>query len=251
MLVFKQSPLLLVASVLVVASLAGAQNKNVQTKALSIPVTDLGTSESPITPSGNVVIVEKMLPDSVQTQWNMMLQLTNMSGKAIVAYEFVVTATPEHGLGVNDTYEADSFFRPESDFQPGAQRTATGGYPGWQVVPEKAGSPPGKTWAKFRLVFVEFADGSKYGTSRWATCLSDARERAIKRMQQAEAAYAASGKDGLHNALATALATNTDPLTSCAALLYLKNTFDSSGAETALAEINEFLARAEERKDIR
>ncbi len=212
-------------------------------------VRDKSGPNSPIAASGRVHIQEMLSTDKVQSRYDLDIQLTNASPKTILAYEVSVEGMPDYGAGFQHVYMTDSFFLPQLDFLPGVQKSEIFSDPGWQTVP-RGGAGPRDMKVSVRVLFVEFADGSIFGSSHWAAALSANRQRSIQRMEEIEAAYEASGETGLRNALAAAQNRQDDPQDTLAVMSDLKGKLDSGGAEAAANEMREFMAVAQTRKDI-
>ncbi|MGB6472124.1 MAG: hypothetical protein WBE88_14810 [Candidatus Acidiferrales bacterium] len=239
-------PRLLIGLTLVLGCAFGL---SAQTRDLSVEVKDLSGPNSPITAKGQVLFQRISSADGVKTRHDIAVQLTNVSSKTIVAYEVSLQAMPDYGGGFNSTNLVDRFFRPQLQLGPGSQESWTFTDPGWDSEPSEA-IPSKEPQASFTVLFVEFADGSKFGASPWASSLSDARQRAIERMQEIETAYETSGDDGLRTSLATEIARRDDPQMTTAVLNHLKATLDSSGPDAAAKQISDFLAAAQNRKEI-
>lgn len=220
-----------------------------QTHDVIVQVTDASGPNSPITVSGQAHFQEILSNDNVKSRYDLDIQLTNASSKTILAYEVSVQGMPDYGAGFHHVYMTDSFFLPQLEFVPGAQKSETFSDPGWETVP-RGGSNPRDMKASFKVLFVEFADGSKFGASHWAATLPEVRQRAVQRMQDIEGAYEASGEAGLRSSLGTALARQDDPQTTFAVMNHLTVTLGSQGPDAAANEIKEFLAVAQTRKDI-
>lgn len=220
-----------------------------QTRDVIVQISDLSGPNSPITASGHVHFQEILSAESVKSRYDMAFQLTNASSKTILAYEVSLEAMPDYGSGFNDLRMTDSFFLPQLEFMPGAQESENFSDSGVSVEPRGRGNPH-EAKASFKVIFVEFADGSKFGASPWAQTLASNRQRSVQRMQEIEAAFDGSGEMGFRDALATAQGRQDDPQDTLAVMNHFKGTLDSEGAGAAVNEIREFLTVAQARKDI-
>ncbi len=220
-----------------------------QTRDVIVQITDLSGPNSPITASGHVHFQEILSAESVKSRYDMEFQLTNASSKTILAYELSIEAMPDYGSGFSDLDKTDSFFLPQLEFMPGAQVSENFSDSGVSVEPRGRGNPH-EAKASFKVVFVEFADGSKFGASPWAQTLAGIRQKSLQRMQEIEAAYDGSGEKGFRDALGTAQSRRDDPQDTLAVMNYIKGTLDTEGAGAAVNEIRGFLAVAQTRKDI-
>jgi hypothetical protein len=175
--------------------------------------------------------------------------LVNASTKTIVAYEVSIEATPDYGGGFEHVQQVDHYFDPQLQFVPGAQESLTFSGPGWSTGP-RGNAAPAVPRASFTVLFVEFSDGSKFGTSHWAAKLSDGRQRAVERMQEMAAAYQDSGEDGLRGSLTAALGRQDNPFATLALMNRLKWILDSEGPDGLAKEVNEYLAAGHAHREI-
>lgn len=220
-----------------------------QTRDVIVQITDLSGPNSPITASGQIHFQEVLSAESVKSRYDMEFQLTNASSKTILAYEVSIEAMPDYGSGFSDLRMTDSFFLPQLEFLPGAQVSENFSDSGVSVEPRGRGNPR-EAKASFKVIFVEFADGSKFGAGPWAETLAANRKRSVQRMQEIETAYDGSGEIGFRDVLATVQGRQDDPQDILALMNHFKGTLASEGAGAAVNEIREFLAVAQMRKDI-
>jgi hypothetical protein len=192
---------------------------------------------------------EILLSDSVKNRYDIEIQLTNASSKTILAYEVSIQGMPDVGAGFHYLHQTDHFFRSQLHFVPGAQEVVSFSNPAWSTVP--GGKQDAQVAAaSYKVLFVEFADGTKFGTSHWADNLSSARQLAIQRMQELAAARDASGEQGLRSSLAVVVTRSDDPQTTRTVMAHLKETLDSEGSDAVGHEIKEFLSTAQARREV-
>lgn len=218
-----------------------------ETHDFSLPIIDVSDQGSPIAVSGQVSFHEELAVDSVKTQWTIEAHLINTTNKTILAYEVSIDAISDHGGGVHHAEQADHFFRSELEFAPGAQEIVDVATPNQQLTPRKEGDTPKAPKASFKVIFVQFADGSKFGTSNWGSGLSRSREQTLERLRAVSEQSRTSGEGGLRLALAGALAREDNPKFTTIVLEHLRQTLDAKGPDSAAAEITEFLTAAEKR----
>ena len=218
-----------------------------QTHDLSVQITDVGGSNTPIVASGQVSFHEVPSAESVKTQWSIEVRMLNVSGKTILAYEVSIRAMPDRGGPVVHTARADYFFRSELRFVTGSEETLNVPMRNWHVTPLEESARPKVPKASFEVIFVEFADGSKFGTSEWGSGLSAVRAQTIERLQSVSRQSQNSGEDGLRLALANEIGAGGDSEFARAVLNDVKTTLDDKGWRAATEQINGFLEAAKER----
>ncbi len=217
---------------------------------LIVPMTDISSPHSPIKASGQASFHQDLSPDSVKTQCKIKVQLLNASNKSILAYEVSVVAVPDYGGGIGLTSQADYFFRPEQELGPGAQQSLDEPTPNWSVTSRKEGSKPATPKATFQVIFVQFADGSKFGASPWGAALSTVRKQTTEQLELVLEAFRSSGDEGLRLALAKARARLDNPAFTNEVLDDIKETLEANGPKAATAEITRMLDTAQRRKSV-
>lgn len=139
---------------------------------VSLRVEDLSPQGSPISCSGSVSFHVVASANAVQTQLTYSLTATNVSSKPILAYEFSLTAIADYGSGELYTRQRDYFFVPESLLMPGSQDFDQHVSGTINVVHAATNTPK----ADLAVLFVEFADGTTFGRSKWGDSLIGSRE---------------------------------------------------------------------------
>jgi len=115
------------------------------------------------------------------------------------------------------------------------------------MAPWKTGGQPAPAKAVFRVLFVEFADGSEFGSSNWGYELPDIRKRTMERLQEAMDAFQDSGEEGLRKALTTARARSDNQGITAAAVNEITEILEAKGSDAAVAKIQERLTAARAR----
>jgi len=202
--------------------------------------------DCPLKASGQIVFHEQLFQNAVKTRWDFDIAITNVSSKGILAYEGEINFTPELGLPVREIDQPDFFFKRQI-MTPGNQRvlkldpgpTGTVGYDPSMQQPKVAK-------ATFTVSFVEFADGSTYGSSKWGSALPKARRVTVARLQELDQAFKNGGETALKNALDAALARKDNPSPTADQLEHLKLIFDQDGSAALTAKMEESLTAARE-----
>lgn len=184
------------------------------------------------------------------TQWKLKANLLNVSNKTIVAYEVLLEARSEGGARVRHTARADYFLRPKLHFGSGAKEPLDLDDPVWQTSSRKGGGGSVVSTATVQVSFVEFSDGSKFGTSAWGEQLSSIREHTAQQLESLVARYQALGEDGLRQALADMLRSEHNSLYTRGILRNLQDTLQKKGSGPAFAEIKGLLDVAKQRRGI-
>jgi hypothetical protein len=100
------------------------------------------------------------------------------------------------------------------------------------------------------VVFVEFVDGAKYGSSDWGEYLSEGRAATIERLKGLLKAYQGGGEGALRMAMTQALTRPDNPSYTQDALYILDEKLKAAGAEGFISNINEKLRAAQERTNV-
>src|SRR5258706_12731409 len=222
-----------------------------QTLNSTIQIADNSPAESPLRVVGKVSLDEQTFADKLVVRDALDAIVINASSKAIIAYEVVLDVFPELGGGSHEQYTDDRFFGNE--IQPGSQDLLQHTRGRSEVVPlSEVTRVLRPARAQARVVFVEFADGSKFGTSKWAAGLSTERMRTISRLNAFVKAYEDGGNAPPADALANSSQGSDEPFGTDASLIAnrIKGILDSSGSAAAVAEMHRFLDNATQRKSI-
>jgi hypothetical protein len=210
----------------------------------AVTLVDESPPDSPLKASGQIVFHEELFQNAVKTRWDLDIAITNVSSKDILAYQGEINAIPELGPPVREIDQPDFFLKPQI-MTPGYQQvlkldpgpTGTVDYDSSQQQPKVAK-------ATFTVSFVEFSDGSTYGTSKWGRVLPKARRVTVARFQELEQAYKNGGETELKNALDAALARKDNPSPTTDLLEQLKLILDQDGSAAVTAKIEETLTAA-------
>ena len=209
---------------------------------------------SPIVVSaGQVKFTEKIYPDRVETSWAVHAQLLNASSKPILAFELSVHAVPDHGQAIAYVSQQDYFFKENLAPVPGSQFSLDVDDQIRGVLHLKASPSPGEARtpkANLRVIFVEFADGSNYGTSDWGKNLKEGRAATVERMNELLQAYQSGGEGALRTTIARDLAAPDTPPYTVNALRILDHVLSADGVEGLALRIEEQLRVAQERLNV-
>jgi len=131
----------------------------------TVKITDASEPNSPLSVSGDVSFHQEFSANIEATQRHLNITITNVSNKLILAYEVSIDAKPDVGAGINHVARTDYFFN--GILARGAHETISD--PARFVESTLPDHRPTGSRAIFRVVFVEFADGLKFGSSNWGS----------------------------------------------------------------------------------
>lgn len=235
--------------VLILLTLIGARAAFPQstptTHGLSLPVKDVSAPGSPLTASGNVSFHVVMSATNIDSQCALSVTVLNRSPKPILAYELKLVAMPDYGTGIQRSTHVENFFRNSllmSGLSDQTERPAlsTG------TIPVKVGSPPlARTpEATVEIVFVQFADGSKFGKSPWGDGLTAARKALLTQLQSFKQTYADGGGNSLSTSVQSAAGLDYPWIENKFEMLRIKSIIDANGAEAAAVYIENSITAA-------
>jgi hypothetical protein len=221
-------------------------------RSYSVRIVDDNSPDSPLKASGQVVFHEEPSvgdPNTLNSRTEYDVAFTNVSSKDIRAYEVVIESMTEHGMGQRHTDRGDFFFQHQSMFPIGSQQVlqfVMPPAPGWSVTQYDPSAQPSAAKAAFSVSFVEFADGSTYGSSKWGGALPEARRATVARLQDLQQAFKNGGETALKNTLDAALVRKDNPSPTKDQLEHLEVFFNEGGSAALTAKIEEFLIAAKE-----
>jgi hypothetical protein len=212
----------------------------------TIPLTDDAPSDCPLKASGRFVVYEVMLQDSMKISWSFNILISNIGPKDILAYEAEIDATPEHGLPLDQINRPDFFF-DRAIMKSGGERTLRlEPGPTTEFGYNPSIQEPHTPNASFTVSFIEFADGTTYGKSKWGQSLPEARRAFLIQLQKLEESYKTGGGTALKNSLDLALTRLDLPQPTLFQLESLKSTLNEGGEAAFAARVEEARAAAKE-----
>lgn len=226
--------------VLILLTLIGARAAFPQstptTHDLSLLVKDVSAPGSPLTASGNVSFHVVMSATNIDTQCAFSVTVLNRFPKPILAYELKLDAMPDYGIGIQHSTQRDNFFRINSLLMSGLSDETESPALSTATIPIKAGSPPlARTpEATVEIVFVEFADGSKFGKSPWGDGLTAARKALLTQLQSFKQTYADGGGNSLRTSVQSAAGLDYPWIENKFEMLRIKSIIDANGPEAAV-----------------
>lgn len=223
---------------------------------LTLDVTDVSDPDAPIKiTAGQISFKQEIYSDHVKSACAVRVELENVSWRTILTYEVSLLAMPRYGGAFSRVDRRDHFFTQNVTFVPGSQdlleydcsRSTAVSREGVPIKPRKSSADPK---AELKVVFVEFVDGARYGTSDWSEHLSEGRATTIERMKELLEAYRTGGDSALRTTMARELARPDNPSYTQAALRILGYNMQTDGEAGLVSKINEKLRAAQEHANV-
>jgi hypothetical protein len=217
----------------------------------TLKIIDSTPENSPLVASGQVSVHQEFTAETVTTQYTISAEMTNTSTKPIIAYEVSIDARPEFGGGLHHVGQADYFFKKNLELVAGGREDISVP-PGFteSMAFNKDKTQGVASSATFKVIFVQFADGTTFGHSTWGSTLSQARNQSLSRIQQI-LSTARSSPSSLQASLTTEVDRRENPGITRALMSHVRDTLAKSGPDAAMAELNDFLNLADQRKLVR
>jgi hypothetical protein len=224
-----------------------------QTRSVSALISDESPADSPLRVTGQVLFEENLSeesnsPSQAVGRSTIDAGLTNVSSKAILCYQIAFDLSPANGGGKHSIYNDDRFFGEE--LQPGSFYRLQEKPGGWEISPSNPKLLLGTARVRAKVVFVEFSDGSRFGSSPWGDHLSADRGNAIATLNSLLKSYEGGGNVQLAQELQRTIANPTESRTSItsAVVYHIKSIFDMQGSGATATEIQRYLNNANKRK---
>jgi hypothetical protein len=230
--------------------LAFVGRSQAQAQTTVVAIQDTSAADSPLKIAGHVSIQEDSTDISMGSRFSMDAALTNTSSKPIMTYHILLDIKSASSIGEDAEYGDDRFFGDEMIAQPGSTVALTEDWSPWHSTPIKKNARPNRSTAEVNatVVFVQFADGSRFGDDKWATRLRADRNTTIASLALTLKTY--QGGTSVSEAIKNVMRSTNPEFTSVhSTVLYrLKGLSDSEGSGAALAELQKFLANSDKRK---
>jgi hypothetical protein len=205
-------------------------------------ISDLSERGSPIGATGEVAFQEQIAGNAVTTQYQAKLEIENKSKESIVAYQISLDLLPPTGIGTHIDYRRDYLFE-ENLIMPNSRETLEK-EGNSRLVSDSHSDSRQNARAELRVIFVEFADGSHFGSSDWGTNLRLSRQATIDRLAGLLHSYQ-QGKDAaFQTSLSDAIITSRNDDYLMATLSGIDETLKSKGIGVAVEEVRNKLSHA-------
>lgn len=190
-------------------SLLGCASLSLVAQVVKLQLSDTSASGSPISASGTVIVAESIESSprcqavsaarcSVVSEQND-ITLRNVSDKPVVAFVSDFKGRTPSGNSFGMGYEAEMIFGGPL-LAP--DETAPGpGSGGVEIRPETAEVKPTTPQAEFRILFVQFADGTTFGDPEAGEHLLLARQKSLEAMARLDGIFSRHGEQAFVQAL--------------------------------------------------
>jgi hypothetical protein len=207
----------------------------------------IDSEHGPLAVSGEVSIHQEFTADTVATQYNISAEVTNTSTKPIMAYEVSVDARAAYGAGLHHIAQTDCYFKNTRDLVAGARddMSVPAGFTETMAF-TKDKAPGTAADATFKVIFVQFADGSTFGQSTWGSTLSQARSKSLACIQKI-LNIARRSPNRLQTSLTTEITRAENPGITQALMSHVRDTLTKSGPDAVVNELTDYLKVANER----
>jgi hypothetical protein len=174
--------------------------------------------------------------------------VTNVSAKIVVAFQATLDLGSDRLGCEHHDYFVDYVFNPMM-LSPGLKYDLN--RKGRPIEWMGDVSPTvGKATVEFRVIFVQFADGSTFGTSQWSEELPSQRTARIELMKSLLKQFDDGGSPALTKTIADRLAKPANPQFLWDILVDMREKVDKDGAYAAADEIRERLKAVKERSNL-
>jgi hypothetical protein len=149
-----------------------------QTDDQSLPLSDVSGPDSPIKITGQISWHQEIGDDAVLNMacgWH--AELVNISLKPILAYEVSFDILPRYGGKSLTVFQNDGFLIEKITLMLDHDCSSRTWQEDRSSIPIKPRRFEGSPTAESKLIFVQFSDGSTYGTSYWGKNLTESRLR--------------------------------------------------------------------------
>jgi hypothetical protein len=210
-----------------------------QQEAINVPFDNETVAGSPIEVTGKVSVREMVAGNEVESSWEMDLVAKNVSDKPILLLVGDLDAIGPHSNG-GARKVIEYFFG--SPIEPGASIPLGGSGAERRsrccINPLDQGHDPK---ASFRLLFVQFLDGSTLGDPTLAHDLLASRTATLQALRELARSYAEQGEHGFQTQLKDILDHN-----SYGVLFMINRTEEEEGTAAAISRVRKLLAVGEE-----
>ncbi|HEY6765635.1 MAG TPA: hypothetical protein VI386_12750 [Candidatus Sulfotelmatobacter sp.] len=179
---------------------------------ISVPLVDRTVGENPLEARGGGLLRELARANELEWSWGERVTVKNLSGNPILLYVVSITEVGRHvppagrhsapGNGSIYRLEDDMFFS-EKLFGPGESLVLRETMPGTPIV-DCCINPLAKLRdpsVEYRLLFVQFADGSTFGDPAEAQDVLSMRQRIVNDLLKLRQSYGDRGVSGFTDTL--------------------------------------------------
>jgi hypothetical protein len=213
-----------------------------QQEPIDVPFDDAALTASPITATGKVSVRETVAANEVKSSWEWNVDATNISTKSVLLLIGELDAIGPHSNGGTQLTMEYFFGEPISPGETFSLYKRSSVHDSCCINPLRETHEPKAT---FRLIFVQFLDGSTFGDAAQAENALAIRDRTLQALRTL-AQVAAKDKRRFQSQLERQLRLD-DALGVFAAI---RETQEQKGADAAIARTYKILDAAEDCRDM-
>lgn len=207
-----------------------------------LPVVDKSLPGNPLEISGTVAIWEEIAGGRLQYSFEEHTTAKNISSKTILTVVAWVEAHNSYGRSKRWVKQYECFFAPDV-IRPGESIMFSGPRRGTTSEPWDSSPAPHTPRAEARVLYVQFLDGSVYGSPSLARDILQSRRIAWRVLRQLHRTFERQGEEEYLRALNEPV----DPPDVDAFIENLRLTQQQFGTPQTVAKIERMLERADER----
>jgi hypothetical protein len=243
--------LILRGTTLILLLQAAPQSQVLKTE---LPVSDKSPAGVPLQVAGKAIVSSEITSQGIESTAELTATLKNISTKPIMAFEAITDLSPSYGGGDRMTSHDDYFFS-DSLLTPGSS-TEIAIAPHKEIAFWNRAEHPAnfddihqldQARADVKVTFVQFADGTTFGVSPWASTLTATRENMMALMRGLLLAYDKDREAGLKSAIEKELAKPKIPDEIYSSLTIIQRKFREAGAPACAEYLRDCLATAQRR----
>jgi len=219
-----------------------------------------GPANTPLRGDGRVTYSTKIAENNVETEYEVDAKLSNISPKPVVAFEAIVDMDLGYSVGTHAEYHFDSFFDADPlmpgsswDISAAPRRDSMpfiggrGQAPNREIVPAMR-----EPVFEVRISFVQFADGSEFGASKWGNALPQQRRDLTALIRHLLDEFDKNKEDGLSSAIDTKLSDQDNSMNDTSSfLLALRFKLHEKGAAATVDYLRKCLQNARQHESWR
>jgi hypothetical protein len=209
---------------------------------------DLSVANSPLRATGKASFRVVISTNTKSVTCSLQGNLTNVSSKAVVAFEARLDIASERGGCVHWDYKVDYIFN-RNMLDAGSSYDLTEVF-GPVETSHRGSFLVGKAEVNVNVIFVQFSDGSSFGKSDWSEQLSSQRRSKIELMKSLSKAFDDGDAPALAKTVDDRLAQGGEPTFAWSVLYETKQHLQEKGASATVEEIHQRLATVAERSKL-
>lgn len=164
-----------------------------ETRVATVTVQDKSAPGSPFAVSGTAEIGETLSGNEVRTSISYRVAVRNFSGRTVLAFAAQLQVFPSFGGPQQFDTNIECFFAADV-LNSGQEDTLSQRFPAESVEPHDPNTSAQTPRAEFRVLFVQFLDGSIYGAESLGQPIMLRRRITWKHLRELERTYKRNGE---------------------------------------------------------